>query len=68
MYVPLEHSLKLFLGLPGIFNRIIKYVNVLSQNTNLLANVMQGKLWLEKYAEKFKNDIVFPLFMYVRIR
>ena len=64
VYVPLKHSLKLFLGLPGMYNKIDSYIKSLCKNSKLLSNVMQGRLWIEKYAALYANVIVFPLFMF----
>ena len=64
VYVPLKHSLELFLEMPGMFNKIYNYVQHLSKNTSVITNVMQGKLWLQKYALKYKDEIFFPIFQY----
>ena len=57
--VPLKHSLKLFLEIPGMFQKIYNFVcKLANDNSGIISNVMQGKLWLEKYAPAFIGCIV----------
>ena len=67
VYVPLAESLKVFLEIPGIFDQIYEYSKQLSTESCIITNITQSVLWLEKYAGKFINDIVFPLFLFLTI-
>lgn len=58
IHVPLRKTLKLFLELPGLFNKLKENVKNLSRESNLLTNIMQGNLWLRKYAGQCTENIV----------
>ena len=64
IHVPLRKTLKCFLELPGLLTEILQYVDALSQETNIMSNIIQGRLWLRNYAKKVKNVIVLPLFLF----
>lgn len=62
--IPLRESLKYFLEIPSSFNEIMQYVSKLKQETHILSNILQGDLWKNKYADKIRNDIVLPLYLF----
>ncbi|XP_066589332.1 uncharacterized protein [Prorops nasuta] len=62
--VPLRNSLKMFLEIPNLFNEIMKYMDTLKHETEIVTNIIQGSLWKVKYAQQFANDIVFPLYLF----
>lgn len=64
IYVPLQKSLKCFLEIPGIFSGILEYMQELSAESNIITNIIQGSLWLNKYSSKFNQEIVLPLFIF----
>lgn len=64
VHIPLKHSLKLFLQIPGVFKQILRYTRSLLKETYLMTNIIQGELWLKKYAAKFANELVLPLFVF----
>ena len=65
IYVPLRTNLKMFLEVPGILNETFEYMNKLYKESNVISNIIQGKLWSGKYFSKFTNDyIVLPLYLF----
>lgn len=64
VYIPLRESLKCFLEIPGLFNKIMEYVEYLKVDSNIITNIMQGNLWKNKYFNKFCNDIVLPIYIF----
>ena len=62
--VPLKHSLKYFLQIPGMFNNIIKYINTLTDKSNIVSNIIQAKFWTENFLKKMKNQYILPLYIY----
>ena len=62
--LPLRDSLKIFLEILGLFEEIFTYTKKLSEETRIITNIMQGDTWLTKYASKFKDEIVFPLYIF----
>lgn len=59
--IPLRKSFKMFLELPGIFYKIVNYVDSLKKERYVVSNIMQAKTWLDKYADKYR-DIVLPFY------
>lgn len=64
VYIPLRESLKFFLEIPGLFNQILDYIKKLMQESNILTNIMQGDLWINKYSNDLSNDIFLPLYIF----
>lgn len=64
IHVPLRKSLKLFLQIPGLLNKILQYIKDLSEEFTIITNIMQGDLWLKKYAKMFSKTIVLPLYVF----
>lgn len=62
--VPLKNSLKLFLEVPGLFNKILNYIAKLSKPSDIITNFIQARLWTQKYSNKFLNNLVFPLYVF----
>lgn len=63
IHVPLRKTLKLFLEIPGMFQKILDYIQVLSKEPYIISNVMKADLWLKKYS-KAVDCIVLPFFLY----
>lgn len=62
-YLRLRDSLKGFLKLPGMFNKIMSYLEFLeNDNSEFIYNIVQGTMWKTKY--KTSNKIILPLFFY----
>lgn len=61
VHVPLKDTLQTVLSVPGILDSILKYMNDLSTETKYLSNVVQGELWMKKYANSDK--IIIPLYL-----
>lgn len=62
-YVPLRESLKSFLQIPGMFNKIENYIDLLqTDNSGIINNIMQSSIWKKMVSES--SDIVLPLFLY----
>lgn len=62
--IHLRKSFKMFLELPGMFNKTINYINVLKKEKYVISNIMQAVTWLNKYAEKYSNTLVLPFFIF----
>ena len=45
-------------------NKILKYMLELSRSEKIVSNIVQADLWKNKYASKFKNTIVLPIYMF----
>ena len=60
--IPVYHTLKTFLELPGVFEEMERYVFELSKDKTVLSNVIQGSLWQKKFPDYLENSI-FPLFI-----
>ena len=60
----MKKSLKNFLQIPGMFQEILYYINSLKEESKIVTNVIQGNLWIKKYADKTLNEIVIPLLPY----
>ena len=63
-YIPLRKTLKLFLEIPNMFDRILNYMDEFSLCNNIITNVIQADLWIRKYSGKFVNVIVLPIFLF----
>lgn len=59
----LETILKKIFELPGVFNLIVSYKMKLENETMVIANFMQGKLW-KRLTESLKSKLVFPIFLF----
>ena len=64
VHIPLKDSLKAFLEIPGLFKKVLDYVQKLSKSSEIVTNCLRAKLWMEKYSEKFTNEIVLPLLVF----
>ena len=64
--VLLSWSLKLLLKIPGAFDLIKNYMKDLSDEKTIVNNVIQGKLWQEKYAirDLAEDEYLMPFFLY----
>jgi len=62
--VSLQKSLKLFLEIPGLFQVITNYMQELNKEHILISNIIQGDMWLKKYASGIKDEVVFPLYYF----
>lgn len=67
--IPLKHSLKCFLEIPGLFNKIVDYIQRLQTETNVISNIIQASLWKVKYASLRLSAfqlgfIVLPLYIF----
>ena len=47
-----------------MFNNIIKYINMLIDNLNIVSNIIQAKFWAENFSKKIKNKYILPLYIY----
>lgn len=66
IHIPLRHSLKLFLEIPGMFSQIKEYISKLRSELKIITNIIQGELWKKKYMPNFTdNEIVLPLYIFV---
>ena len=63
-YLPLNHSLKYFLEIPGLARKIIDNVEKLSQETDIVTNVMQSKFWKTNVVNNIVNEFILPFFVY----
>lgn len=66
-FVPMRHTLKLLLEIPGVFNAITAYCDKFqkfSNDTSCITSLLQGSLW-QKLRKSFPlNQIVFPIIVY----
>ncbi|KAJ8672078.1 hypothetical protein QAD02_003337 [Eretmocerus hayati] len=65
VWIPLRKSLKMFLEIPGIFDKVVDYVSKLNTEKRIISNIMQADLWIRKYSKKFVDGIVFPLYIFI---
>ncbi|KAJ8680785.1 hypothetical protein QAD02_016572 [Eretmocerus hayati] len=65
VWIPLRKSLKMFLEIPGIFDKVVDYVSKLNREKRIISNIMQADLWIRKYSKKFVDEIVFPLYIFI---
>lgn len=63
-FLPLRTILKTFFSLLGVFDIVYNYMVNVMDETAVLSNFVQGKLWRKKKADYFSDKIVFPLFVY----
>lgn len=61
-YIPLKSSLIALLQIPNLLDVILKYQQDLLNETTVISNIIQGKIWRSKYS-KSKN-IILPITMY----
>lgn len=40
------------------------YIKKLNEETNIITNISRADLWQSKYFQKFKKDIVLPLYVF----
>ena len=62
-FVSMRKVLKAFVELPGVFKKIMTYMEYLQQTPQVLQNFVNGRWWREK-KRFFENKIVLPLFLY----
>ncbi|KAK3913563.1 putative hemoglobin and hemoglobin-haptoglobin-binding protein 3 [Frankliniella fusca] len=58
--VPMRHTIKQFLELPGVLQQILENIAALNQEVNIVSNVIQGSVWQE-YAQDFGEKLVLPI-------
>lgn len=63
-YIQLDLVLKKYLELPEAFNDIMSYVNALKQESDVVENFVQCKLWKEKTAKFKEDDVVLPIHVF----
>lgn len=63
-YIPLEKTLRSFFNLPGTLDAVLQYLKKLNNETEVLSDFVQGKLWKHKIKTHFPGKIVIPLFIY----
>ena len=64
IYMPVKNALKNLLETPGVFHQVTRYIQALKEEKNIISNVMQGRLWKEKYELKItNNDIILPIYL-----
>lgn len=62
-YVSLRKSLKIFFQLPGVFEKVLNYLDELySDSSGIICNIVQSDLW-KKMRGDF-NGILIPLYLY----
>ena len=64
VHVPLRDSLKIFLEIPHMFDKIMNYIGKLKKESYIISNTIQAQLWIKKYATKFGDTVVLPLYLY----
>ncbi|KAK3926625.1 Digeranylgeranylglycerophospholipid reductase [Frankliniella fusca] len=63
--VPIKKVLECFFSMPGVFDVVMAYVNLLENETfGIIGNFMQGALWKFKVAKYFVGKLVLPLNFY----
>ncbi|KAK3910040.1 Cytochrome b [Frankliniella fusca] len=64
-FVKLRTTLKLFLEIPGVFDKIMENLENLTANKEVISNFVQGELW-DKISEPFRVEgkIVLHLFAF----
>lgn len=62
--VPLRKTLKLFLEIPGLLYQIKEYISKLSQESQIITNIMQAGLWIQKYSGTCHDAILLPLYIF----
>ncbi|XP_066590817.1 uncharacterized protein [Prorops nasuta] len=62
-YIPLKHSLKLILEIPGFFKEMINYMNSVKKETSIISNYLQGDMW-KKMSADFGEIMCVPLFVF----
>ncbi|KAK4872724.1 hypothetical protein RN001_014753 [Aquatica leii] len=63
-FIPMQKTLKLFLELPGVLNKILEYQRKLSLcDEDIMCNVTHGTLW-KGIEEKSNSEIILPIVMY----
>ena len=60
---PLRTMLKKILELPGVYDEILHYTNLLHTEKYVVSNFIQSKLWQKKIKNWNRADPVFPLIM-----
>jgi len=63
-FVSLKLNLKKFFELPGVFDTVSSYVEMLEREENVLSNFVQGELWRKKKRDWYQDKTVFPLGIY----
>lgn len=62
-FIPIRQVLKKFFELPGIFDKTIKYLNILDSQKTIITNIYQSSHWKQKISS-CKDKIVLPLVMF----
>ncbi|KAJ8677962.1 hypothetical protein QAD02_013749 [Eretmocerus hayati] len=61
-HLSLIHTLGTFLRLPGIFQTVLEYINALKNETDVISNIIQARMWRTKYENVMK--LILPLFIF----
>lgn len=67
VFIPLKHSLKSFLEIPGIYESINHYIQTLKNDlskSQVISNITQANLWQRKYAKIKLDGLFLPLLLY----
>lgn len=63
--MPIKNALHNLLEKPGLFNEIKSYITSLKEETVVISNVMQARLWQSTYnVNRTENEIVLPIFLF----
>ncbi|KAL7296461.1 hypothetical protein TKK_0010467 [Trichogramma kaykai] len=66
-YIPMSWSLKIILEVPGLFNLVLKYMNELEEESDIIiSNIIQSDLWKNHYKKRklLKDQFLLPLIFY----
>lgn len=61
--IPLRKTLKIFLELPKVFNKINNYIKHSDSNQSIISSLLQCSLW-KSIKNNYLNKIVLPLILY----
>ena len=62
-YVSVKNILQNILQIPGLFNEVLRYLRFLDEEKLVISNIVQGKLWQNKYGY-LNKEIVLPFIKY----
>lgn len=63
-FVPQREVLQAFFSLPRVLEIVLNYMKSLSEETEVLRNFIQGRLWREKVQRYFVGKIIIPIFLH----
>lgn len=67
VHIPLEHQLKIFWEIPGVFNEMREYekeINKLFKEHQMYSNFIHGALWQNYYKPIYEGRIVIPILIF----